>query len=58
MIGFALSLADAPEQGVYFSGDTVWYEGVAEVARRFTIRAAILNLGAAHVPEVVPFTSP
>jgi L-ascorbate metabolism protein UlaG (beta-lactamase superfamily) len=53
--GFVLLFAEAPEQGVYFSGDTVWYEGVAEVARRFPIRAAILNMGAARVPEVGPF---
>jgi L-ascorbate metabolism protein UlaG (beta-lactamase superfamily) len=55
VIGFALFLADAPEEVVYFSGDTVWYEGVAEVARRFKVRAAILNLGAASVPQVGPF---
>ncbi len=53
--GFVLTAAGAPDQAVYFSGDTVWYEGVAEVARRFTVRAAILNLGAARVPEVGPF---
>jgi L-ascorbate metabolism protein UlaG (beta-lactamase superfamily) len=55
VIGFALFFVDAPEQVVYFSGDTVWYEGVAEVGHRFPIRAAILNLGAARVPEVGPF---
>src|SRR5215471_7911165 len=55
VIGFALFFTDAPEQAVYFSGDTVWYEGVAEVAQRFPIRAAILNLGAARVPEVGAF---
>jgi len=53
--GFIMFLADSAEQCVYFSGDTVWYEGVAEVARRFPIRAAILNLGAARVAEVGPF---
>jgi L-ascorbate metabolism protein UlaG (beta-lactamase superfamily) len=55
VIGFAFFFADAPQQVVYFSGDTVWYEGVAEVAHRFPIRAAILNLGAALVPEVGAF---
>ena len=55
VIGFVLSVADEPEQGIYFSGDTVWFEGVAEVAQRFTIQAAILNLGAARVPEVGSF---
>ncbi len=53
--GFALFPADAPEQVAYISGDTVWYEGVAEVARRFAVRVAILHLGAARVPEVGSF---
>ena len=53
--GFVALFADAPGQAVYVSGDTVWYEGVAEVARRFAVRAAILHLGAARVPEVGPF---
>ena len=51
VIGFALYFVDSPEQCVYFSGDTVWYEGVAEVARRYSIGAALLNLGAARVPQ-------
>lgn len=55
VIGFLLHSAETPEQCVYFSGDTVWYEGVAEVARRFRVQAAILNLGAARVPEVGAF---
>ena len=51
VIGFVLYFVDSPEQCVYFSGDTVWYEGVAEVARRYSIGAALLNLGAARVPQ-------
>jgi L-ascorbate metabolism protein UlaG (beta-lactamase superfamily) len=35
--GFALAVKDAPERAIYISGDTVWYEGVADVARRFAI---------------------
>lgn len=54
VIGFVFYFLDAPEHAVYFSGDTVWYEGVEEVAQRFSIRAAILNLGAARVPVVGP----
>ncbi len=53
--GFVAFFADDPERAIYFAGDTVWYEGVAEVARRCPVRAAILNLGAARVPEVGPF---
>jgi L-ascorbate metabolism protein UlaG (beta-lactamase superfamily) len=55
VIGFALFFTDTPEEAIYFSGDTVWYDGVAEVAQRFSIRAAILNLGAARVSAVGPF---
>ncbi len=53
--GFVFFFADAPEHAIYFGGDTVWYEGVREVATRFPIRAALLNLGAARVAEVGPF---
>jgi L-ascorbate metabolism protein UlaG (beta-lactamase superfamily) len=53
VIGFVLSPDD--DYAIYISGDTVWYEGVAEVGRRFPIHTAILNLGAARVPEVGPW---
>lgn len=53
--GFVAFFADDPQRSIYVAGDTVWYEGVAEVARRFPVRVAILNLGAARVPEVGPF---
>lgn len=53
VIGFVLQ---HPNTGaVYVSGDTVWYEGVAEVARRYEIRTAVLNLGAARVAAVGPW---
>jgi L-ascorbate metabolism protein UlaG (beta-lactamase superfamily) len=55
VIGFVFRFADAPENCVYFSGDTVWYEGVAEVAERFPVQVAILNLGGACVTAVGPF---
>ena len=54
VIGFALAWADAPRRAVYVSGDTVWYEGVAEVATRFDVRAAVLFMGAARVRAVGP----
>ena len=47
--------SDAPWGTIYVSGDTVWYPGLAEVARRFSVQVAILHLGAARVPEVGPF---
>ena len=54
VIGFVLTPLDHPEDSIYFSGDTVWYEGVEEVADRFHIRTALLNLGAARVEAVGP----
>ncbi len=53
--GFALAWSDAPRTAVYVSGDTVWYEGVAEVASRFSLKAALLFMGAARVPQVGPW---
>lgn len=55
VIGFVLFFADQSDNAIYVSGDTVWYEGVAEVAKRFPIRTALLHLGAARVPAVGPF---
>ena len=52
--GFVLAFTDDLDHAVYISGDTVWYEGVAEVARRFEVRAAVLFMGAARVPAVGP----
>lgn len=49
--GFVL---EAGAQTLYISGDTVWYEGIAEVSRRFSVDAALLFLGAARVREVGP----
>jgi L-ascorbate metabolism protein UlaG (beta-lactamase superfamily) len=50
--GFALAFEDAPQQAVYVSGDTVWYPGVAGVASRFEVYAAVLFIGAARIREV------
>jgi L-ascorbate metabolism protein UlaG (beta-lactamase superfamily) len=46
VIGFVLSpKGSAP---IYISGDTVWYDGVAEVARRFKARVVLPFAGAAQ----------
>jgi L-ascorbate metabolism protein UlaG (beta-lactamase superfamily) len=55
VIGFVLTFTDMPAVAVYVSGDTVWYDGVAEVAKRFPIKIAFLFMGAARVPEVGPW---
>ncbi|MFL5883617.1 MAG: MBL fold metallo-hydrolase [Thermoleophilaceae bacterium] len=49
VIGFALASADDPSEVLWFSGDTVWYEGVAEVGERFGVTTALLNAGAARI---------
>ena len=55
VLGFVLQDSNRPGEAIYISGDTVWYEGVGEVARRFHPKIAILHLGAARVPEVGRF---
>ena len=45
VIGFVIS---AGQRAIYISGDTVWYDGVAEVARRFDVGLALLFTGAAR----------
>lgn len=52
VIGFVLQYQDEDSDGIYISGDTVWYEGVAAVARLFKIKLALLFMGAAVVKEV------
>jgi L-ascorbate metabolism protein UlaG (beta-lactamase superfamily) len=54
VVGFVLAFTGQPAQIVYVSGDTVWYDGIAEVSRRFTPEVALLFMGAARVREVGP----
>ena len=54
VIGFLLQLTDALDRAIYISGDTVWYEGVEQVAQRFPVKTAVLFMGAARVPDVSP----
>jgi L-ascorbate metabolism protein UlaG (beta-lactamase superfamily) len=46
VVGFVLRIGSGP--AIYVSGDTVWYEQVAEVGRRFDVRLAILFTGSAE----------
>jgi L-ascorbate metabolism protein UlaG (beta-lactamase superfamily) len=59
--GFVLAYDDGPRGAVYISGDTVWFEGVAEVARRYDVGAIVLFMGAARVedrgPEALTMTT-
>jgi L-ascorbate metabolism protein UlaG (beta-lactamase superfamily) len=53
--GFVVATAARPDDAIYFSGDTVWFDGITEVARRFPVRTAIFFMGAARVPAVGSF---
>src|SRR3954470_4387375 len=46
VIGFVVSPKSRPP--IYITGDTVWYDGVAEVARRFPAGLVVLFAGAAQ----------
>jgi L-ascorbate metabolism protein UlaG (beta-lactamase superfamily) len=46
VIGFALTLGD--RRPIYITGDTVWFSGVAEVARRFHAGLVLPFAGAAQ----------
>jgi L-ascorbate metabolism protein UlaG (beta-lactamase superfamily) len=46
VIGFVLAAKDS--RPIYISGDTVWYDGVAEVARRFKAGVVLPFAGAAQ----------
>ena len=48
VIGFLLSSSDRETRPLYITGDTVWYDGVAEVARRFKAGVVLLFAGAAE----------
>ncbi|MET0637526.1 MAG: MBL fold metallo-hydrolase [Chitinophagaceae bacterium] len=49
VIGFVISVKDAGLMELYITGDTTYYEGVAEVARRFNPRYVFVFAGAAQV---------
>lgn len=47
VVGFALGLQE-PGDLLYITGDTLWFEGTAEVARRFSPKVVVLFTGAAE----------
>jgi L-ascorbate metabolism protein UlaG (beta-lactamase superfamily) len=48
VIGFVLAPKDGNSRPIYISGDTVWYDGVAEVAKRFKAGVVVPFAGAAQ----------
>jgi L-ascorbate metabolism protein UlaG (beta-lactamase superfamily) len=47
VIGFVLDFSDGMPS-IYVTGDTVWYDGVADVARRFSAKIILLFAGSAR----------
>lgn len=52
--GWLLEWGNEPRHTLYISGDTVLFEGMEEVARRFPIEIALLHFGAAQVERFGP----
>jgi L-ascorbate metabolism protein UlaG (beta-lactamase superfamily) len=48
VIGFVLTSGNPGSRPIYISGDTVWFDGVAEVARRFNAGVVLPFAGAAQ----------
>jgi L-ascorbate metabolism protein UlaG (beta-lactamase superfamily) len=57
--GFLLEWQGQGHGALYISGDTVWFNGINEIAQRFKIGTAILHIGSAGFPITGPirFTS-
>lgn len=54
VVGFALSWEGQRYGVLWISGDTVFYEGVEEVARRLHVGTALLHLGGVQFPVTGP----
>jgi L-ascorbate metabolism protein UlaG (beta-lactamase superfamily) len=50
VIGFLLQWEGQRHGSLYLSGDTVWFDGVAEVGRRFDVGTFVPYLGAVRFP--------
>jgi len=48
VIGFVLTFPNESARPIYVTGDTVWWDGVAEVARRFAAGVVLVFAGAAQ----------
>ncbi len=55
VVGFAIGV-EQPGDSLYVTGDTVWFDGVAETARRFSPRLVLLFAGAARVRGAMHLT--
>lgn len=48
VIGFVVTVDEQPDHAIYLTGDTVWYEGVEEVAKRYDASIVLAFVGAAQ----------
>ncbi len=54
VIGFLLEWEGQRDGAFWISGDTVYFDGVAEVGRRFDVGSALLHLGGVKFPVTGP----
>jgi len=52
--GFILQWEGQRHGALYISGDTVWFNGLREIGRRFRVGTAIVHIGAARFPILGP----
>lgn len=53
VIGFVLEWEGQKNGALYISGDTVFFKGIEEIAKRYTIDTAILHMGRAGFPAQI-----
>jgi L-ascorbate metabolism protein UlaG (beta-lactamase superfamily) len=56
VIGFLLEWPGQANGTLYISGDTVWYDELEAIGRRYEIGTAILHLGRVERPDGTRFT--
>jgi len=55
VIGFVIEFDEQEKGVIYISGDTVYFKGIDEVARRYNIDTAIIHLGAVQFRYLTGF---
>jgi L-ascorbate metabolism protein UlaG (beta-lactamase superfamily) len=52
VIGFMIEWEGQEKGALYVSGDTVYFAGIEEIAKRFKVHTAVLHVGKAGFPEI------
>lgn len=55
VIGFVIEYAGQKNGVIYISGDTVYFKGIPEIARRFTIDVGIFHVGSVQIRYLTGF---